>query len=113
LLISSFGLALFNASVGVKDVLGQTMGVMYTVLAILMVLYAYQMQQRRRHRIIYRFAGHHGEPDPFESSDMLLRGSELIMASITRADDLYGPPVVCLLIFAAVLVNFVLRVRQR
>lgn len=59
-MISSFGLALFNASVGVKDVVGQSMGVVYTALAILMVGYAYQMQQRRRHRIIYRFAGNHG-----------------------------------------------------
>lgn len=64
LLISSFGLALFNASVGVKDAVGQTMGIIYTVLAIGMVGYAYRMQQRRRHRIIYRFAGHHGQHSP-------------------------------------------------
>ena len=66
-MISSFGLALFNASVGAKDVLGQTMGVVYTVLAILMVGYAYRMQQRRRHRIIYRFSGHHGQHRSFLS----------------------------------------------
>lgn len=109
LLISSFGLALFNASVGVKDVVGQTMGVVYTVLAILMVGYAYQMQQRRRHRIIYRFSGHHGKHKIQSHPLLVLRLTPWLMLP----DDLYGPPFVCLVIFAAVLVNFILRVRQR
>lgn len=63
------------------------MGVCYAVIACGMLAYAWAMHRIRRYRIVMRYPGHHDEP--------------------------YGPVVVCGLIFVAVLVNFVLRVRHR
>lgn len=67
LLISSFGLALFNASASAGQGLGKWMGIVYMGGAVGMVGYAYAMHRRRRHRIIYRFAGHHGQSRCFAS----------------------------------------------
>ncbi|KAI5478204.1 vacuolar transporter chaperone 2 [Pseudohyphozyma bogoriensis] len=86
LLLSSFALALFN-SAPKKDSIATWMGFSYAVIAIGMVGYAFYMMQLRRKRIIERFAGHH--------------------------DDVYGPVFICVCLFAAVLVNFILRVNQR
>lgn len=61
MLISSFGLALFNSGSVVEGFgLAQGMGVMYSAIAIGMLGYAWVMQERRRKRIMLRFAGHHG-----------------------------------------------------
>lgn len=86
LLLSSFALALFN-SAGPRDYASKSMGVCYAVIACGMLAYAWVMHRIRRYRIVMRYPGHHDEP--------------------------YGPVVVCGLIFVAVLVNFVLRVRHR
>ncbi|TNY24291.1 hypothetical protein DMC30DRAFT_162302 [Rhodotorula diobovata] len=86
LLLSSFALALFN-SAGPRDTASKAMGVCYAVIACGMLAYAWAMHRIRRYRIVMRYPGHHDEP--------------------------YGPVVVCGLIFVAVLVNFVLRVRHR
>ncbi|KAL8280111.1 hypothetical protein RQP46_007441 [Phenoliferia psychrophenolica] len=86
LLISSFALALFN-SAAVGDNVTKGMGMTYAVISLGMLGYAWTMQERRRHRIINRYSGHH--------------------------DEIYGPVIVCGLIFVAVLLNFILRVNQR
>ncbi|GAA5875323.1 hypothetical protein JCM8547_003204 [Rhodosporidiobolus lusitaniae] len=86
LLLSSFALALFN-SAGERDWASRSMGVVYAVIAVGMLGYAWTMHRVRRWRIVNRYAGHHDEP--------------------------YGPLVVCALIFLAVLVNFILRVKHR
>ncbi|GAA5867990.1 hypothetical protein JCM5296_003854 [Sporobolomyces johnsonii] len=86
LLLSSFALALFN-SAGESDTGSRVMGVIYAVIAVGMLGYAWTMHRVRRWRIVMRYPGHHDEP--------------------------YGPVVVCVLIFAAVLLNFVLRVKHR
>ncbi|KAK4695551.1 putative membrane protein, partial [Phenoliferia sp. Uapishka_3] len=86
ILISSFALALFNGA-AVGDKVAKGMGLTYAVISIGMLGYAWTMQEKRRHRIITRFGGHH--------------------------DEIYGPIVICAVIFLAVLVNFILRVNQR
>ncbi|GAA5973433.1 hypothetical protein JCM21900_006340, partial [Sporobolomyces salmonicolor] len=86
LLLSSFALALFN-SAGESDSGSRAMGATYAIIAVGMLGYAWTMHRVRRWRIVMRYPGHHDEP--------------------------YGPVVVCVLIFAAVLVNFVLRVKHR
>ncbi|ORY84638.1 hypothetical protein BCR35DRAFT_278003 [Leucosporidium creatinivorum] len=86
LLLSSFALALFN-SASTHDHVAKWMGFSYAVIAVGMIGYAWIMQNRRRHRIVTRYGGHH--------------------------DEIYGPVVVVGLIFLAVLVNFILRVKQR
>ncbi|GAA6052968.1 hypothetical protein JCM3770_001153 [Rhodotorula araucariae] len=86
LLLSSFALALFN-SAGPSDWASRGMGIAYSVIACGMLAYAWTMHRVRRYRIVMRYPGHHDEP--------------------------YGPVVICGLIFVAVLINFVLRVRNR
>ncbi|GJN90101.1 hypothetical protein Rhopal_003100-T1 [Rhodotorula paludigena] len=86
LLLSSFALALFN-SAGEHDWASRGMGMTYAIIACGMLGYAWTMHRVRRYRIVMRYGGHHDEP--------------------------YGPVVVCVLIFLAVLVNFILRVRHR
>ncbi|KAM0747107.1 hypothetical protein T439DRAFT_293232 [Meredithblackwellia eburnea MCA 4105] len=86
LLISSFALALFNSAAD-GDWVTKGMGFTYALIAIGMLGYAWTMQQKRRTRIITRFSGHH--------------------------DDIWGPLFICLIIFVAVLTNFILRVKQR
>ncbi|BGP17557.1 hypothetical protein JCM10213_004098 [Rhodosporidiobolus nylandii] len=86
LLISSFALALFNGA-GERDSYSRAMGAVYAVIACGMLGYAWIMHRVRRYRIVMRYPGHHDEP--------------------------YGPIVVCVLIFIAVLVNFILRVQHR
>ncbi|POY75290.1 hypothetical protein BMF94_1661 [Rhodotorula taiwanensis] len=86
LLLSSFALALFN-SAGERDWASKTMGVIYSVIACSMLGYAWTMHRIRRYRIVMRYGGHHDEP--------------------------YGPLIVCGLIFVAVLLNFILRVKNR
>ncbi|TKA50653.1 hypothetical protein B0A53_06170 [Rhodotorula sp. CCFEE 5036] len=86
LLLSSFALALFN-SANDQDWASRTMGVIYAVIACAMLGYAWTMHRIRRYRIVMRYGGHHDEP--------------------------YGPLVVCGLIFVAVLLNFILRIKNR
>ncbi|BGP56345.1 hypothetical protein JCM8202_000380 [Rhodotorula sphaerocarpa] len=86
LLLSSFALALFNSATD-RDWASKTMGVIYAVIACSMLGYAWTMHRIRRYRIVMRYGGHHDEP--------------------------YGPLVVCVLIFVAVLLNFILRVKNR
>ncbi|GAA6028802.1 hypothetical protein JCM8097_007403 [Rhodosporidiobolus ruineniae] len=86
LLLSSFALALFN-SAGLHDHASRAMGVVYALIAVGMLGYAWTMHRVRRYRIVMRYGGHHDEP--------------------------YGPVLVCALIFLAVLVNFILRVKHR
>lgn len=57
LLLSSFALALFNSG----DKLAKWMGFTYAVIAVGMLGYAWLMHERRRTRIITRYAGHHGQ----------------------------------------------------
>ena len=59
LLISSFALALFN-SAGPGDKVAKWMGLVYACISIGMLGYAWTMQEKRRHRIITHFGGHHG-----------------------------------------------------
>lgn len=61
LLLSSFALALFN-SASTHDHVAKWMGFSYALIAIGMIGYAWAMQNRRRHRIVTRYGGHHGEP---------------------------------------------------
>jgi hypothetical protein len=61
LLLSSFALALFN-SASAHDHVAKWMGFSYAVIAVGMIGYAWIMQNRRRHRIVTRYGGHHGEP---------------------------------------------------
>ncbi|GAA5987240.1 hypothetical protein JCM10908_001873 [Rhodotorula pacifica] len=86
LLLSSFALALFN-SASASDWASKSMGVIYAIIACAMLGYAWTMHRVRRYRIVMRYGGHHDEP--------------------------YGPVFVCGLIFFAVLVNFILRVKHR
>ncbi|GAA5845152.1 hypothetical protein JCM5353_003053 [Sporobolomyces roseus] len=86
LLLSSFALALFN-SASKQDTSSRLMGFLYAVIAVGMLGYSWTMHRVRRWKIIMRYPGHHDEP--------------------------YGPVVVCVLIFAAVLTNFILRVKHR
>lgn len=58
-LISTFALALFN-SAGDGNYVAKGMGLIYALLAILIIAYARYMHSVRRIRIIGRFAGHHG-----------------------------------------------------
>lgn len=83
------------------------MGFSYAVIAVGMIGYAWLMQERRRHRIITRYGGHHG-PFPRSSTPVSLK-----LTPLTFSDEIYGPVVVVALIFVAVLVNFILRVNQR
>ncbi|GAA5929949.1 uncharacterized protein JCM15063_004675 [Sporobolomyces koalae] len=86
LLLSSFALALFN-SASEQDTSSRVMGFFYAVIAVGMLGYSWTMHRIRRWRIVMRYPGHH--------------------------DELYGPIIVCGLIFVAVLTNFILRVRHR
>ncbi|GAA6059960.1 hypothetical protein JCM10212_001309 [Sporobolomyces blumeae] len=86
LLLSSFALALFNGA-SENDTASRVMGVLYAVIAASMLIYSWTMHRVRRWRIVMRYPGHHDEP--------------------------YGPVLVCILIFVAVLVNFILRVKHR
>lgn len=62
LLISSFALTLFN-SAGDGDWVAKGMGMSYCFIALGMLLYAWTMHERRRKRIMERYAGHHGKFD--------------------------------------------------
>lgn len=82
-LLSSFALALFN-SASPKDYIASAMAMVYAIIGVGMVGYAWAMQERRRRRIMERWGGSH--------------------------DDIVGPVVIIAAIFVAVAVNFVLRV---
>ncbi|CAD6567153.1 MAG: hypothetical protein CYPHOPRED_001461 [Cyphobasidiales sp. Tagirdzhanova-0007] len=82
LLLGSFALALFNGG----DKLGRSMGLVYAVISLASVAYSWAMFQRRSHRIRTTYAGNH--------------------------DELYGPVIICVLLFAAVLANFILRIKH-
>lgn len=86
ILLSTFALTLFN-SAGADDKLGKGMGLVYAVIAVLMLGYAYFMHEKRRRWIASKHGG-----------DM---------------DDLKGPIFLSVVLFAAVLANFILRVNQR
>lgn len=69
-LLSSFALALFN-SARPQDRVARAMGVIYAIIAVSIIGYAYVMQRVRRHRIIHRYAGHHGEGTEAIQEDFL------------------------------------------
>jgi len=82
LLLGSFALALFNGG----DEIGRNMGIVYALISIGAVVYSWAMFQRRSHRIRNTYAGHF--------------------------DELYGPVIICVLLFAAVLANFIIRLKH-
>ncbi|KAK9894884.1 hypothetical protein P389DRAFT_196961 [Cystobasidium minutum MCA 4210] len=82
LLLGSFALALFNGG----DKIGSRMGMVYAIISIVMIVYAWYMHIRRSNRIRAAYAGNFDEP--------------------------YGPVGVCVLLFAAVLANFIVRVKS-
>lgn len=59
LLVSSFALTLFNTA-GDGDWVAKGMGLIYVALAFGMMGYAWVMHEKRRKRIVERYAGHHG-----------------------------------------------------
>ncbi|GAA95564.1 uncharacterized protein L969DRAFT_44561 [Mixia osmundae IAM 14324] len=92
LLIGSFSLALFNAKAATEDgrageTLGKIMGFIYALISVGVIGYSYFMFELRRKRIGQRYGGHF--------------------------DELYGPMVICVTLFLAVLANFILRVVNR
>lgn len=110
LLISTFALTLYNTA-GDGDWVAKGMGLTYAALALLVLAYARYMHERRRKRIIGRFAGHHGKICP---PRVILRPSLTDRPLLLPPpDEPYGPLLLCIAIFLAVLVNFILRVQQR
>lgn len=123
LLLSSFALALFN-SASDQDWASRTMGVIYAVIACAMLGYAWTMHRIRRYRIVMRYGGHHGalrswcrdsRDLPYVSGLTRVRGAvpPATTNNKTPTDEPYGPLVVCGLIFVAVLLNFILRIKNR
>lgn len=111
LLLSSFALTLFNTS-PVGDWVGKGMGLVYIALAFAMGAYAWKMQERRRERIITRYAGHHGKSSSCScSKNTPKRATDHPI--LDKTDEIYGPVVLCAAVFGAVLLNFILRVNQR
>lgn len=84
------------------------------------VVYSWAMFQRRSHRIRNTYAGHFGEARK-EKRDTVSGGDNSPGLSLTDAlwgircpcpDELYGPVAVCVLLFAAVLANFIIRLKH-
>lgn len=103
-LIGSFAVALVNsAKHGTGNPLvGKIFGVVYAVIGASTVIYAWRVFETRRQRITARYPGHFGKV----SLHLALYSVSSLLA-VPLQDELYGPPLLCFVLFTAVLVNFI------
>ncbi|KIJ51439.1 hypothetical protein M422DRAFT_43974 [Sphaerobolus stellatus SS14] len=83
ILLGTFSLALFNSS---KDAIARNFAYAYAAISAGIMIYGYVVYQKRITLIRQRYPGHF--------------------------DEIVGPVVICVLLFIAILANFILRVRE-
>lgn len=98
LLVGSFAIALYNSTHLNSPI--NYMAMIYAVISIIAVFYAGYMYNRRCRQITEKHAGHFGA---LEMLYLHKQGFD------DRTDELYGPAVLSVLLFAAVLANFIIR----
>ena len=92
-LIGSFAVALVNsAKHGTGNpLIGKVFGVLYAVIGASTVVYAWRVFETRRQRITARYPGHFGE--------LCIATAMLCSVADCCSDELYGPPILCLVLF--------------
>jgi hypothetical protein len=98
LLIGSFAVALYNSTHLRSPV--NYMAMVYAIISVIAVFYAGSIYQQRCRRISSKWPGHFGAT----GSSVGHEGCADVLL-----DELYGPAVLSVLLFAAVLANFIIR----